>query len=77
MGVYFLSHFCQKYLIRTFVILERQYFAGFYFAISIGSYQKWALNFAIQAFSTSFNVSKKMGLFYISDKLKQADEDER
>ena len=39
---------------------------GFIFAISVGKYEKRALNFAIQAFSTSFYFFKKSELFKIS-----------
>lgn len=50
-----------SYLISWF--LRDSISRGFIFATSIGSYQKRTINFAIQAFSTSFNVSKKWNLF--------------
>ena len=56
------------------MILARQYkfSQGFIFSISIGKYEKRALNFAIQAFSTSFCFSKSLNFLKFLDKLEQA-----
>ena len=40
---------------------------GFIFAISIGKYEKRALNFAIEAFSTSFYFSKGLNCLKFLD----------
>jgi len=42
---------------------------GFIFVISIGKYEKRALNFAIQVFSTSFYFSKSLNFLKFLDKL--------
>ena len=44
---------------------------GFIFAISMGKYEKRALNFPIQAFSTSFYFSKSLNFLKFLDKLEQ------
>ena len=50
------------------MILARQYFAGFYFR---NFNEKRALNFAIQAFSTSFYFSKSLNFLKFLDKLEK------
>jgi len=59
-------------LVIYFAILARQYFTGFIFAISISKYEKTALNFAIQAFSTSFYFSKSLNFLKFLAKGEQA-----
>ena len=63
--------------VLNFVILERQYFAGFYFRNFNRQLSKNGIRLRDSSVLNFILCFKKMELFYISDKLEQADEDER
>ena len=54
-------------LVLNFAIWQGNISQGFIFAISIGKYEKRALNFAIEAFSTSFYFSKGLNCLKFLD----------
>ena len=59
------------------MIFERQYFAGFYIRDLNRQLPKKDNKFRDSSFLNFISCFKKMEPFYISDKLKQSDEDER